>query len=110
MLSRVSSDKSDGDWERWLGAMVTKRSRLALTSGGFAPVLDGGGGGHSIFAKALLNALENNPGVIDGRSLHERIAKSTSSTAAAAKFEQMPVYAPIRFSGHEAGDFFFVTQ
>ena len=27
-----------------------------------------------------------------------------------ASIDQVPVYAPIRFAGHEAGDFFFVAQ
>jgi hypothetical protein len=31
-------------------------------------------------------------------------------SAAGASIDQIPVYAPIRFAGHEAGDFFFVAR
>lgn len=36
--------------------MAKKRARVVLTSGGLEPVEDGGGGGHSVFAKHFLNA------------------------------------------------------
>jgi len=41
-----------------LARMTRKRSRTAMVSGGLEPVLDSGGGGHSVFAKAFLAALE----------------------------------------------------
>ncbi|HEX2245327.1 MAG TPA: hypothetical protein VHH94_03455, partial [Gammaproteobacteria bacterium] len=40
--------------------MTRKRSRMVLTSGGLEPVLDAGGGNHSVFAKALLDVLKAN--------------------------------------------------
>ena len=90
--------------------MMAKKSRLAMTSGAVAPVLDGGGGRYSVFAKALIDALRSNSEVIDGRTLHQLVAQSVSYAAQEVRFEQLPQYSPIKFSGHEAGDFFFVPQ
>ena len=58
----------------------------------------------------LIDALRENKGVIDGRSLHQIVAQGVSYSAAGANIEQVPQYAPIRFAGHEAGDFFFIPR
>jgi hypothetical protein len=92
----------------WIETMVKKRSRTALTSGGDAPVLDVGSGKHSIFAKALLDVLGPNADVMEGQRLYQEIAARVTVAAAEKKFDQRPQYAPIRFSKHESGDFFFV--
>src|SRR5262249_33438462 len=47
----------------------TKRSRTALTSGGVEPVIDDAGNGHSVFANALLDALNTNDGILDAQQL-----------------------------------------
>lgn len=109
-LARLDAGRSPEAWKNWLKLIAEKRSRLSFSSGGLAPVLDGGGGKHSIFAKALLDALENNQAVIEGRQLHAQVAQAVSYAAQAAQFEQAPQYAPIRFAGHEAGDFLFVPR
>ncbi len=68
-------------------------------------------GESSIFARALLGVLEvNKPVVFGGRQLHAQVAQAVSYAASAAQFEQAPQYAPIRFAGHEAGDFLFVPK
>ena len=86
-----------------------KRSRIALTSGGVKPVLDTGGGGHSIFARALLNKLSETSDVLAGRrlwsSVRERVKFSTRKLAE----KQTPEYGPIPHARHESGDFFFVA-
>lgn len=109
-LARLDAGRSEKAWANWLKLVADKRSRLSFSSGGLAPVLDGGGGKHSIFAKALLDALENNETVIEGRQLHSQVAQAVSYAASAAQFEQAPQYAPIRFAGHESGDFLFVPK
>ena len=58
--------KTGGERSAWLTRMAARRSRTALTSGGLEPVLDAGGGGHSVFAKAFLEALGENTRVLDG--------------------------------------------
>ncbi|MDX1451123.1 MAG: caspase family protein, partial [Oleiphilaceae bacterium] len=109
-LARLDAGRSPEAWENWLKLVAEKRSRLSFSSGGLAPVLDGGGGQHSIFAKALLDALQANRTVIEGRQLHAQVAQAVSYAAQAAQFEQTPQYAPIRFAGHESGDFLFVPK
>ncbi|MFK8021392.1 MAG: caspase family protein [Pseudomonadales bacterium] len=107
-LSRLDAGRSDKTWVAWLKMLTEKRSRLSLSSGGLAPVLDGGGGEHSIFAKAFLDVLKQNETVIEGKQLHGKVAELVSYAASAAQFEQVPQYAPIKFGGHESGDFLFV--
>lgn len=109
-LARLDAGRSEKAWENWLKLVSEQRSRLSFSSGGLAPVLDGGGGKHSIFAKALLDVLESNNTVIEGRELHTQVAQAVSYAASAAQFEQAPQYAPIRFAGHESGDFLFVPR
>lgn len=107
-LARLDAGRSESAWKNWLKVVSEKRSRLAFSSGGLAPVLDGGGGQHSIFAKAFLDTLDRNNTVMEGRQLHTEVARAVSYAAGAAQFEQNPQYAPIRFAGHESGDFLFV--
>ena len=109
-LARLDAGRSEKAWKNWLKLVVEQRSRLSFSSGGLAPVLDGGGGKHSIFAKALLDALASNNTVIEGRQLHTQVAQAVSYAASAAQFDQAPQYAPIRFAGHESGDFLFVPK
>jgi TPR repeat protein len=92
----------------WLKTMTKKRSRTALTSGGVAPVLDAGGGNHSVFAKALLDVLKANDDVIDGSRLYREVAARVAYAATRFQVEQVPEYAPIKYAGHDFGDFFFV--
>lgn len=89
----------------WLERMAAKRSRTALVSGGLEPVMDSGGGKHSVFAKAFLAALADNDGVIDGQSLFEKVERPVILNS-----DQTPDYADIRRAGHEGGEFLFVRR
>ena len=94
----------------WQKTLIARRSRTALTSGGLAPVLDEGEGGHSIFARAFLDVLNNSADVLEGRRLYQEVAAQVAFRARARGFQQEPRYAPIRFGRHEGGDFFFVPK
>jgi len=85
--------------------IVARRARTVLTSGGLEPVLDAGGGGHSVFAKAFLDALQNNNGVIDGEGIYHKVYDEVRLNA-----EQEPGYGNIRLAGHDGGDFLFVRK
>ena len=89
----------------WLERMAAKRSRTALVSGGLEPVMDSGGGSHSVFAKAFLAALADNDGVLDGQSLFEKVERPVILSS-----DQTPDYADIRRAGHEGGEFLFVRR
>ena len=109
-IPRTDDELSEDRRMRWQRLVVDKRSRTALTSGGLAPVLDGGGGDHSIFAHAFIDILRKNNDVLDGRRLYEGLAARVTYRARTRSFEQEPQYAPIRFGGHEAGDFYLVPR
>ena len=109
-LASLDAGLSDEQRAAWLATLAANRSRTALTSGGLAPVLDSGGGGHSIFARALLDVLESNDDVLEGQRLYSELAARVTYAARDYRFEQFPQYAPIKFAGHEAGDFFLVPM
>ena len=77
----------------------------SVAASGLEPVADGGGGGHSVFAKAFLEALQANVSVIDGTELFTEVRRPVMLNA-----PQTPEYSDIRFSGHDGGDFLFVRR
>ncbi|MCC7046295.1 MAG: caspase family protein [Alphaproteobacteria bacterium] len=89
----------------WLKRLSVKRARTVLASGGVEPVLDGGGGGHSVFAKAFMDALMENDSVLDGQSLFVKLRRPVVVNSS-----QVPEYADIRQAGHDGGDFLFVRR
>lgn len=95
--------KTGAERTAWLRRMAEKRTRTALVSGGLEPVMDGGGGGHSVFAKALLDILGGNAEVLDGHSLFTELSRLVVVNA-----EQTPQYSDVRNAGHEGGEFLFV--
>ncbi len=86
----------------YISRLATKRARVVLTSGGLEPVIDSGGGGHSVFASAFLDALRKNDGILEGTALFSAIRRPVMLNA-----EQTPEYGDIRMSGHAGGDFLF---
>ncbi len=87
---------------------LQKRARLLLSSGGDSPVLDGGGEGHSVFAKAFFDELENNGDLLTAPELYVRVKDRVTLAAQDMDFEQQPDFKTIKAAGHEVGDFFFV--
>ena len=107
---RQSVSKTDRERLNWFRTMAEKRARVVMTSGGLKPVLDSGGGKHSVFSKALLEVLNDNNDILDGRSLYKQVAARVAYAAARVGFDQVPEYAPIRHAGHESGEFFLVPR
>lgn len=107
-LGVLEGGRSESEKLTVIRRLIEQRSRMVLTSGGLEPVLDGGGGGHSVFAKALLDALSKNVGILSGKDLHNYILPTVTTAAGEVAHRQVPEYAPIKFAGHESGDFFFV--
>src|SRR5690606_1855745 len=99
----------DGQYtDEYIEWKMPKRSRLVLASGGDSPVLDGGGDGHSVFARAFIEELESNASVMTAPELFLRVRERFESSEAAAEIGQEPQLKVIKDAGHEVGDFFFV--
>jgi len=97
--------KTWNDRKAWLERLLEKRSRTVLSSGGLEPVADSGSSGHSVFAKALLDALRGNTEIIEAAGLFEPVRQMVVLNA-----NQTPQYSDVRLAGHEGGDFVFVPQ
>lgn len=107
-MARLDTSLAPEVREEWISVMKETRTRTVLTSGGIAPVLDGGGGAHSIFAKAFLQVLNSNSGLLEGHSVYREVLGQVRKAATALNQDQVPDYAPIKHAGHEAGEYFFV--
>lgn len=107
LLGNNTARYSDPDFLRF---KLGKKARLLLTSGGDKPVLDGTPQNHSVFARAFLDALATNDGILSGPDLFVRIRDRVSEAAARVDFEQRPELKTIKAAGHEVGDFFFVPK
>jgi len=93
--------------EKFLRKMLQGKSRTLLASGGDEPVADGGGSGHSVFARALLRGLtENERDAFTASELFNDFIQE----AVAGSASQAPEYNPLSNSGHESGDFVFVRK
>ena len=109
-MARLDVGMSDEVKTKWLKVMAKTRSRTVLTSGGLKPVLDQGGGRHSVFAKSFLKTLSENDNILEAYKLFRGLAKEVQQTASKFGIDQIPEYAPIKHGGHEAGEFFFIPQ
>ncbi len=106
--TRLRAGSTEKAKTAWIEALLGRASRTVLSSGGLAPVLDTSGGGHSVFAQALLDILRENTGILDGGSLGQQVASRVTYAAAAVGVTQTPEYAPIEFAHHAGGEFFLV--
>uniref|UniRef100_UPI0015C662AB caspase family protein n=1 Tax=Crenothrix polyspora TaxID=360316 RepID=UPI0015C662AB len=109
-LARLDAGMGQDKKSEWLKAMLKAKSRTVLTSGGLKPVMDGGGGAHSVFANAFIKALQSNTGLLEGQELYRNVSANVIAIAANYDVEQVPQYAPVANAGHEAGEFFFMAK
>jgi uncharacterized caspase-like protein len=86
--------------------MLKFKSRTVLSSGSLEPVSDSGGGQHSVFAKAFLDALDRNTAIMEGTKLFTFVREQVRLNS-----NQTPQYQNIRLAGHEVGgDFLFIKS
>lgn len=79
-----------------------RRSRTVITSGGLEPVLDSGANGHSVFANAFMEQLNQIRNGDSLQSVFKRLKLQVRTQA-----QQTPQYSIIPGAGHEHGEFTF---
>jgi hypothetical protein len=109
-LPRIDNGMSPQKKLETVNVMIKAKSRTALTSGGKEPVIDGGGGGHSIFAKAVIDTLQKNQGLLEAQQLFNVVSDMVIPVAKQNGISQTPIYAPINMAGHAGGEFIFVAN
>ena len=94
--------------DRYLAKASRLKSRQLITSGGEEPVADGGGGGHSVFARALIEALSSMPEATFTASelFEEKVKPAVISAANSVSEGQIPGFYRISRSGDEPGSEF----
>jgi len=86
------------------------KARTVLTSGGLQHILDSGGNGHSIFASAFLDVLNENDGVMEGYRLFKAMSQQVSLRSSLAGLKQIPEYSAIKHAGHEGSEYYFLPS
>lgn len=97
--------------ERYLAKARSFKSRQLVASGGEEPVEDGGGGGHSIFARALIDGLTSMPAEAFTASelLEQKVKPAVISMPSTLSERQIPGFHRIAKAGDEIGsEFIFV--
>ena len=106
--SLVAPGTTDEERYEWYRTVAGKKSRHLLASGGKTPVMDGGGGKHSVFAVTFLETLAANEDILDGRRLGDAIStRVLRRSKPFMKDGQLPEYRPIQFADNEGGEFLF---
>ncbi|MBP8295983.1 MAG: caspase family protein [Burkholderiales bacterium] len=111
VVTGVRPGLGDDGRARAVGALWDVVSRTILTSGMLAPVLDDEGAGkakHSMFARALLEVLDETNGVMTGDGLYTAVQARVVYRSQKLKFDQTPFYTGLAHAGHEGGDFILV--
>lgn len=99
---------SKTDSEKVIKAGLARRSRVVISSGGVKPVLDGFDQTHSVFASALMEALEQNDTALKDSGLFAQLSVNVRKRSDAVEEKQVPEMKPVREAGHEGGTFYFV--
>ena len=109
-LGAVDAELDAESRTRALTRLARLRARVAMTSGGEEPVVDGGAGTNSLFTRSLLDVLSAVDRPIEAQRVFDELAARFGWRARELGLSQRPDYAPIRFAGHAAGDFVFIPK
>ena len=105
LVRGIPAPVKGGERGKLLERLALKKSRTVLSSGGLEPVMDSGGGGHLVFAKAFLNVLGGNDEVLEAQRVFSALRSKVVANA-----DQTPQYSDIHKAGHDGGDFLFVPS
>jgi hypothetical protein len=107
-LSRdADAPEHAGTESAFIARMLKSKSRTLMASGGDEPVSDSGSNGHSVFAYAVLQALERDDQPIFTAS---DLFYGSIRQQVAGRSSQLPQYTVIRNSDHDEGDFVFMHK
>jgi hypothetical protein len=110
-LTRLNTGMTTENKLNWYKSIAASKVRTVLTSGGIKPVIDSTANSrHSLFAEALLDELANADGIVEAYALYLKVQNKVKAEAKKLSVEQDPQYSPIRFAGHESGEFLFITS
>jgi len=109
-IARLPGQMVEEKRKKWLKFMVKRKARTVMTSGGVKPVLDSGGGQHSVFAKAFLKVLKQNSGLMEDYELFRAVSGDVKKSASLVGFQQAPQYSAMLHAGHEGSPFFFIAN
>ena len=107
LTRNVNFDKNE---KKPLSVYLNTISRMVITSGGLSPVLDSGGGGHSIFARFLINYLSTTDQNFTATDMYTSINKKITKLSSDLGVTQVPVLASLPRSGHVGPDFVFIKK
>ena len=85
-------------------------SRIAITSGGLKPVLDGGGNGNSIFAESFAKILSSVLTPMTSAELYLQVRDEVTRKSLAAGVDQTPLRGEILAAGHQGPDFVLIPE
>jgi TRAP-type mannitol/chloroaromatic compound transport system substrate-binding protein len=102
--SAITQLDTGSERDQYLKKMLKRSSRTLLASGGNEPVSDTGGAGHSVFAAAFIQGLND---IHMKQFTAEELFFKYVKERVAGNAEQVPEYNTIRNSGHDGGDFVF---
>ena len=83
---------------------MNTKSRVVITSGNVEPVLDGGGGNHSVFARGLIEVLSTNVDTITATDLYNQTSRLVVNDALNLGVKQTPTIASLNSAGHVGPD------
>jgi hypothetical protein len=90
---------------QWYRRAIAKDSRYLITSGDMEPVMDGGGGGHSVFARTMLDYLRNAEALFSASDLAQSVREQVSTqTGQLVRMGHLPA------SSHAGGEFVFLRK
>ena len=109
-----STDKKNSEEQMkdkaYIKSLQSDIARLVITSGGLAPVLDSGGGKHSLFAEILLKTLEDNNGVLNSDQIFGPIREYVIKNSIVLGMKQKPERKVLLQFVDKGGDFLFFAK
>ena len=97
----------EGSEENPYEIFLNTKSRIVISSGSNEPVFDGGGGGNSIFARVLIDTLNNYKKPFTSMKLYDDIRQKVMQSSIEMGDPQTPLYGTLLSSGHKGPDFVF---